>query len=144
LEILTHPTILAGLGGLILFQVHRYNAFKNASANFRSVFLNELEGLYPTPTKWPAPEHKIIYILKDKFPKLEVAVAEFRPHLNWLKRKRFDLAWQKYHYDYSEYYPHTGKGYSYGVLVHEVDTTKTYKASFKNNVDALLKFAKQP
>jgi hypothetical protein len=29
-------------------------------------------------------------------------------------------------------------------LVHEVDTTKTYKASFKNNVDALLNFAKQP
>jgi hypothetical protein len=106
--------------------------------------LKELEGLYPTPTKWPDPEHKIIYLLKDKFPKLEGAVTEFRPHLNWFNRKRFNAAWQKYQDNYSQYYPHTGKGYSYGELVYEVDTTKTYKDSFKHNVDALLKFAKQP
>jgi len=133
-------SIVAYLTGLN----NRRSRFANASEKFRSIILKELEGLYPTPTKWPDPEHKIIYILKDKFPCLEIAVTEFRCYLPWFTRKRFDSAWQKYHEDYSEYYPHTGKGYSFGQLVYEIDTTKTYHDTFKHNVDALLKFAKQP
>ena len=145
LEIITHPAILAALiAGLILFQVHRYNAFKAASTKFRNTILQELEGLYPTPAKWPSEDIHIINILKDKFPRLEIAVTEFRGHLGFFIIKRFDKAWREYHENYSKYYPHADKGYLNDKLVYDVDTTQTYKESFKHNVDALLKFAKQP
>lgn len=146
MEILTHPAILAGLiGGLILFKVHRYNAFKSASERFRSAILNELEGLYPTPKKWPSDEGQILNILRVKFPRLEIAVTDFRCYLTWLSRRRFDKAWRKYHEDYYQYVPYTTSGgYSFGKLVSPpIDTTKTYKETFRHNVDELLKYANQ-
>jgi acyl carrier protein phosphodiesterase len=144
LEIVTHPAVLAALiAGLILFQVQRYNAFKSASEKFRNTIYKELEGLYPTPVKWPDPEHKIIYILKDKFPQIEIAVAEFRLQLNRLNRKKFDEVWNDFHSDYFQYVPIKSESYSYGKLIEKSDTTTTYLSNFKDKVDALLKFAKQ-
>jgi hypothetical protein len=142
--IVSAPILGALIAGLILFQVHRYNTFKSASEKFRSTVLKELEGLYPTPAKWPSDPVRIVILLKYNSPRLEIAVEEFRCHLSRFKRKRFANAWRTYHENYSEYYPHTGKGYLNDKLVYDVDTTKTYKDSFKHNVDALLKFAKQP
>jgi hypothetical protein len=145
LEIIVSAPILGALiGGLILFQVHRYNAFKSASEKFRSTVLKELEGLYPTPAKWPSREMQIVQILRDKFPKLEVAVTEFREHLSCTKRKRFDEAWLKYNKEYYyNYIPIKGTSYARGETVYTTDYTTTYKDNFKHNVDDLLKFAKQ-
>jgi len=145
LEIITHPSILAALiAALLLFQIHRHNAFRSASEKFRNIIYKELEGLYPTPVKWPDPEHKIIYILKDKFPQIEIAVAEFRIHLNHFKRKRFDEVWNAFHSDYYQYVPIKSESYSFGKLIEKSDTTTTYLSNFKDKVDALLKFAKDP
>ncbi len=125
--------------GLIIYAGRNYFI---ASRELRDTFYRELEGLYPTPTKWPDPEHKILYVLKEKFPRLEVAVHKFSEYLPCGIRSRFYSAWEKYNKDYYEYVPMQGESYSYGKLTEKHDTTKTYKDNFKKNVDAILRFAR--
>ncbi len=132
-------------GGYVTWHIYRKQRFITASDKFRNTILTELEGLYPTPAKWPTQEMQIIQILKDKFPKLEIAVTEFRCHLGWINRRWFDNAWMQFNKDhYFDYVPITGTSYAKGEHVYSYDSTKTYKVNFKHNVDALLKFAKQP
>ena len=133
-------------GGWITWFIYRKQRFIAASDKFRNAIFTELEGLYPTPAKWPSREFQIVQVLRDKFPKLEIAVTEFRGHLNWINRKRFDDTWSKYNKEYYyDYVPMTGKSYGKnGELIYEVDNTTSYKDNFKHNVDALLKFAKHP
>ncbi len=131
-------------GGYITWRIYTKKRYIEAADKFRNTVFTELEGLYPTPAKWPSRDIDIIKILKDKFPKLEIAVTEFGRHLGWFKRKRFNHAWQEYNKDYFQYVPMQGQSYSYGKLIETHDTTKTYHDNFRKNVDALLKFAKQP
>lgn len=141
-EAITGSVLFLSFSGYITWRIYTKKRFIEATDKFRNTFFSELEGLYPTPTKWPDKEMQIIQILKDKFPKLEIAVVEFRLHLNWFERNRFDHAWQEYHKDYYQYVPMQGQSYSHGKLIETHDTTKTYQANFRKNVDALLKFAK--
>jgi hypothetical protein len=81
--------------------------------------------------------------LKDKFPRLEIAVYKFRGHLICSIRKRFEAAWQEYHKDYFQYVPMQGYSTdSDGKIIESHDTTKTYHDNFRKNVDAFLRFAK--
>jgi len=136
--------ILTGVfGGYVTWHIYRKQRFITASDKFRNSIFTELEGLYPTPVKWPSQEMQIIQILKDRFPRLEIAVAEFRGHLSWMNRKRFDKAWQQFNKEhYFDYVPISGTSYEKGECVYSYDNTKTYKDNFKNNVDTLVKFAR--
>jgi hypothetical protein len=137
--------IMTFLGAYLVALNNRRNRFAVASEKFRNTVLSELEGLYRSPSRWPSEKFQIKRILEDKFPKLEVAVTEFRCYLNWFDRKRFDAAWLNYYKDgYYEYLPLKESGYEKkGEIVYSVDTTLTYLDNFKKNVDDLLKFAKQ-
>ena len=137
-------TILTlSFGGFITWHIYTKKRFIEAADKFRSTVYAELEGLYPTPAKWPSEEIQIIQILKDKFPKLEISVTEFRLHLNWFKRKRFDAAWKQYNKEnYFDYTPITGRSTGKGERTYSYDYTKTYHSNFKHNIDVLLKFAK--
>jgi hypothetical protein len=109
-----------------------------------------LEGLYPIPANWPSEKMMIDRILRDKFPKLQVAVAEFKPFLPHRKRIAFDNAWRIYRVGkdgreiddqcYFDYMPFKSTSMTEGIQV-TIDTSGTYKETFKHNVDDLLKFA---
>ena len=130
-------------GGFITWRIYTKKRFIEAADKFRNVIYTELEGLYPTPAKWPSRDMDIIKILKDKFPKLEIAVTEFSLHLGRFKRKRFDSAWQQFNREYYfDYIPISGQTVEKGVCTYSYDYTKTYHDNFKRNVDALLDFAK--
>lgn len=135
-------TILTlSFGGYITWRIYTKKRFIKAADKFRNTILTELEGLYPTPIKWPKNTMMIVRMLTDKFPRMEIAVTEFRGHLMWFNRVRFDRAWQEYHKDYYQYVPMTGESYFLGKI-EKTDTTHTYQDMFKQNVDALLKFTK--
>ncbi len=135
--------IVLAIGAYLAGLNNRRNRFANASEKFRNTCLKELEGLYPTPAKWPDQDIHILAILKDKFPALEVAVTEFRCHLSWYNRRRFDNAWEQYHKEYYfDYIPISGTSIAKGESVYSYDYTKTYHTNFKHNVDNLLKYAK--
>ncbi|MBI5212209.1 MAG: hypothetical protein HY957_02415 [Nitrospirae bacterium] len=141
--IIAAALIMSAVSAYLVGLNNRRNRFATASDKFRSTILKELEGLYPSPAKWPSNNLEIINILQDKFPKLEVAVAEFRGHLGWVDRKRFDNVWQQYNKEnYFDYIPISGRSHEKGVCTYSSDYTKTYKDNFKHNVDSLLKFAK--
>jgi hypothetical protein len=142
---------MAWLGFKIKSTLNRHNAFRNATITFNTKILTELEGLYPIPSNWPDDKMMIDKILRNKFPKLQSAVAEFKKFLPWYRRKSFDRAWFIYRMgedgreidkqDYWQYIPHSGTSVVNGNKVTN-DTTKTYQENFKSNVDSLLKFAK--
>lgn len=147
MDIIISAAILGPLiTGLILFQIHRYNAFKSASDKFRSAVLKELEGLYPIPSNWPTGAFHIGKVLTDKFKVLQSVVETFRDYLPWYKRSSFDIAWFKYYY-YNAYAtePASDKNKSEQCYHHYMDYSEMPdpKETFKHNVDALLKFAKQ-
>jgi len=122
-------------------EMSKRDRFNAAAKEFTKVVMDELIGFYPTPTEWSDPVG-MVSILEQKFPRLEQAVTEFRCHLCLLNRIRFDKAWHKYQNDYYKYLPYTGGYYRNGKLVISHDTTTTYKKTFKENVDRLLKYAK--
>jgi len=130
-------TFLAALfGGLVLLYVHRLNAFRSALAKFRAEVLAAFEGLYPSPAQWP---ENIDAFLRRVFPKLQAAVAAFRPFLSCYRRRAFDHAW-------FEYRCATGREVDLQCYHHYMAFSgqPDPKLTFKRNVDALLSFAKQP
>ncbi|HXE96935.1 MAG TPA: hypothetical protein VN642_11045 [Dongiaceae bacterium] len=143
--------LVAVFGGYITYRIYRKTRFSQAAAIFRTKVLTELEGLYPIPTNWPPETMMIDRILKEKFPKLQIAVAEFRPFLSRSEKTAFDEAWSSYRVgedgreinqqDYWQYIPHSGTSVVNGKEETH-DNTETYQDNFKRNVDNLLKFAK--
>ena len=142
--------VMAAIGAYLAGLNNRRNRLAAASTAFRNAFLTELEGLYPIPSNWPTDiESRLIGI----FPKLQSAVAGFRPFLSWYRRKCFDRAWRIYRLgndgreideqDYCwQYTPYISTSVANGKEV-TIDTRTTYKETFKHNVDNLLKYAKQ-
>ena len=129
----------------------RLNRLAAASEKFRNVFMNELKGLYPIPSDWPKDSLAIDYILRKAFPNLQSAVTEFRRFIPWYRRKCFDSDWFRYRCStgrkidaqcYHHYMPFSGSSIENGKEI-KYDNTKTYKETFKNNVDNLLKYAKK-
>jgi hypothetical protein len=155
INIIKHPAFgpVAFLTG-ILFGNHfaigrdRRKEFNQAATTFTSKVLSELEGLYPIPTNWPL---DIDRFLRDKFPKLQCAVAEFKTFLPLKKQAAFEKAWFIYRMgkdgreidkeDYWQYKSHLGSTIINGTEV-EFDNTTTYQESFKRNISNLLDFAK--
>lgn len=133
--------------GLIAFQIHRINAFRNASEKFRNIVLIGLKDIYPVPVNWP---ENIDIFLRFKFTVLQAAVKEFRGFLPCYKRKSFDRAWLNYYSSYGDehsqcyhhYMPFSGTSIENGKET-TYSNTKIYKETFKHNVDSLLKFAKK-
>jgi hypothetical protein len=121
-----------------------------AARKFQDTTRNELEGLYPTPVKWPNHSLDIDPILREKYSRIEIAVHNFKGHLPFCFVKGFNKAWIKYYsangdedYQcYHHYMPFSGSSIVNGKEIQD-DNTKTYKETFKKNVDRLLKYAKQ-
>jgi len=134
------------LSGLIIYATKSY---LSASKQFRNAIYTELEGLYPTPTKWPNDSLAIEPILKEKFSRLEIAVHNFKGHLPTCFVKGFNKTWIKYYSAngdergqcYEHYTPSIGTSIVNDKQI-TVDTRNTYKKTFKHNVDNLLKYAK--
>lgn len=150
--------LLAVAGGCLAWLVpHRLTLWRegsarraNASVKFRAAIVDALSGLYPVPTGWPKDALEIIQVLEKAFPKMQSAVAEFRPHVPWYKKRGFDQAWRTYRLGndgreidgqyYWEYVAHSGEGIHNGKRFKH-DNTRTYKDDFKNNVDRILGYA---
>lgn len=89
--------------------------------------------------------------MRSKFTNLNTAVDEFKSHLPKRKKGALHIAWIKYYsangdegYQcYDHYMPFKGEAFSYGEKISEWDNTKTYKETFKKNVDNILKYANQ-
>jgi hypothetical protein len=115
-----------------------------ACAEFRRTFLQELEGLYPSPSDWPR-GYAIINLLKIAFPKLQTAVALFRPFVPDNQKPTFDQAWCEYkggEGDIQDYQHYTSIRVDTRNADGEiVSTGGDGKATFKKNVDRLLAFA---
>jgi len=135
-------------GAIALASFVGYVAWRNnfkirraqASQSFRSVILCKLAGLYPIPTNWPT---SIDSHLRQIFPELQRAVAEFRPYVPWHARRSFDAAWFVYRLGrdgreidkqlYHQYMGFTSPGRPV------IDPKETFRA----NVDKLLSFARE-
>jgi hypothetical protein len=131
--------LLAILGG---FAVARYNAYRTASAKFRTSILSSLSGLYPHPVNWPMDSSAIDSALKSVFPALQVAVAEFSAALPFWRRPAFDRAWLRYccstgrKCDKNTYHHYMGF-HAPGEPIPDV------QAIFHENVTRLLRFANE-
>ena len=127
-------TLLAALlGALVLLCVHTRNAYRTASAKFRSTILGELKSVYPLPAQWP---QDIDAFLRRAFPQLQAAVAEFRAVVPIWRRRRFDQAWMTYRNTY-------GREQDNQVYHHYIgfDDMPDPKEAFRQNVERLLSYA---
>jgi len=135
-------TLLAALiGGLLLLYVHRKNARRVAAAKYRAALLEAFAGLYPIATNWP---DNIDSHLRQIFPSLQRAVAEFRPYVSWHARRSYDSAWFAYRLGsdgreigkqlYHQYMGFTSPGEP------AIDPKETFRA----NVVNLLRYAGEP
>jgi hypothetical protein len=140
--------LVAFVGILGAFAVHRFGAFRAASVKFRAAVLDTLTGLYPTPVDWPDSGNAVDHMLTAAFPALQKAVAEFREALPGRKRSAFDKAWLTYRAG-----PHgtstnqQGPNYQY-MGYHESGTSDASgraksKELFHANVQRLLSFANE-
>jgi hypothetical protein len=145
--------ILLACFGAYLTWRNGYKARRAAAAlRFRSSVLETLTGLYPIPVAWPTTPIHIERILRERFAALQIAVEEYQRYVPFWQRWAFRKAWRRYrlgrdgrdvdHQDYWQYIPYTGSGMENGAVA-TVDTTTTYKASFKANVERLLGFASE-
>ena len=131
--------IMAAISAYLANLNNRWNRFAIAAITFRNIILTELKSLYPIPSDWPNDINAFDQRLRQAFPKLQIAVADFRPFIPWYSRWAFDKAWFIYR---------LGKG---GrdidkQLYHRYmpfGDNPNYKENFKHNVDKLLSFAKQ-
>jgi hypothetical protein len=134
-------TLLAALvGGLLLLHVHRKNARRTAAAKYRAALLDALAGLYPVPSNWPG---NIDAHLRQVFPSLQRAVAEFRPYVPRRTHRSYDRAWFVYRLGsdgreidkqlYHQYMGFTDPGQPV------IDPRET----FRTNVAGLLAFASE-
>jgi hypothetical protein len=145
--------ILLACFGAYLSWRNGYKARRAAAAlRFRNYVLETLTGLYPIPVAWPATAIHIERILRERFAALQIAVEEFQRYVPFWQRRAFRKAWRLYRLgrdgrdidqqDYWQYIPYSGSGMEAGAVVN-VDTTTTYKDSFKTNVERLLGFASE-
>jgi hypothetical protein len=84
------------LSAFFLLYVHSKNAKRTAAAKYRAALLKAFSGLYPIPSNWP---RDIDSHLREIFPELQVAVAEYRTFIPWYSRKKYDYAWFVYRLD---------------------------------------------
>jgi hypothetical protein len=120
-----------------VYREHRA-ASRKAAQDFRDALLNALNGLYPLAAHWP---DDIEAHLRSVFPKIQTAVAQFRPCVPFRKRRAFDRAWSRYR-------SATGRPIDVQCYLHYMDFLSPDepptdgRANFRRNVDALLAFAR--
>ena len=132
-------TLLAGLlSCLLLLYVHRKNARRTAAEKYRAALFEAFSGLYPIPSNWPS---NIDGHLRQTFPLLQCAVAEFRPFVPWHSLRSYDAAWFNYRLgpegreiDKQLYHQYMG-------FTSPDEPVVDPKVTFRNNVTALLAFA---
>ena len=142
-------SILAALiGGLIAIYIPRRNARRDAGhqliaefaaleADFNRIAYSDTRAIDP--------------ILREAFPRLETQINIFKRHLYWWEKRSFTKAWIAYYNAYGDnrcqcyhhYLPFKGEYFEFGKLISSNDNTKKYKINFKNNVENILKYAKQ-
>lgn len=107
-----------------------------ASAKFHSEVLNILSGLYPLASGWPKDINKLDDLLRSAFPKLQVAVEEFKRFLPCYKRVLFIRAWSRFRNAY-------GRKQDIQCYHHYMafGSNPNYRENFKHKVDKLLKYA---
>jgi hypothetical protein len=138
--------VLVTVGSAIFAVFVGKRARKAAAANaFREAVHKELQGLYPRPSNWPKGTG-IIKVLEAAFPKLQVAVANFKPFVT--DKEGFEAAWAAYRNDTTRDIDHQ----SYTQYMNIVSTLPNAhggqtvlpndgQAMFKRHVDKLLSFA---
>jgi hypothetical protein len=120
-----------------------------ACAAFRETFHQQLLGLYPLPSNWPAGT-EIQHRLKAAFPALQAAVSVFRSQLSKSNQTAFDEAWLLYRtatkreidvqcYDHYMNFTTT----TVSTFGGETSIAQNGKEAFKRNVGRLLAFAKE-
>jgi hypothetical protein len=127
----------AGIAGFCAWRVARKNRYATASATFRKAVLHALQGLYPVPVQWPSEGNAIDQLLREVFPALQRAIAEFRPYVAPWRRRAFDRAWHRYHCS-------TSRSVDTQVYHHYMGFSgmEDPKVTFHANVSQVLKFAK--
>jgi hypothetical protein len=128
----------AALTGYVALRVGSKGRRAEACANFRAAVLAQFEGLYPNPVSWPEEGAGIDHKLRSVFPKLQTAVAAFRPYVPWYRRWLFDRAWFRYRCA-------TGRPIDTQCYHHYmpfVDNPQ-YRENFKRNVASLLSYARE-
>lgn len=125
---------VAFIGILGAFQVQRHFAFRTYSVNFRSNFDSAYSiNIFNSHT---------IDLFKTEFLRHRKAAVEFRNHLNWFSKRRFDRALQNYEQWGNKILSesaHTGEGVYKLTLAHE---GRNISNEFKIHIDLLLSYAK--
>lgn len=137
--------LLALFVGWINGRNSRKNRLANASERFRNIVIQELKEVYPNPANWP---ENIDGFLRARFTTLQAAVEAFCPFVPFYSRWFFRRVWVSYYNAYKSggcecyhhYMPFSGESVVNGKRTKN-DNTKTYKQTFKRNIDQLLKFA---
>jgi hypothetical protein len=131
-------------------ELKKREIFNNASKELIDTFHRELKEIYPNFVNWP---DNIDHYLRARFNNLSEAVGKFKRHLPRKKQGAFEEVWFRFYcctgrevdkncQCYHHYMPFITTSTVNGKQITE-DTTKTYKETFKHNVDNLLKYAKQ-
>jgi hypothetical protein len=131
--------LLSAWIGWIRWRNNKKSRLAEASAKFRNKVLNELEGLYPDTVNWPK---DIDVKLRQTFPAIEIAVAEFRYFVPFYRKGAFDVAMKEYHNNCCAITGDTCAAY-----VMYPDMRKPGEQSpekiFKDSIEALLFFARE-
>ena len=146
--------LVVGLFGIIaghrlLTRRDRIATFNKAATEFSDCFHSELREIYPIPANWPK---DIDIYLRARFDSLSEAVGKFKRHLPKRKQRAIERDWFLFYCStgrdidkgcqvYHHYMPFSGMSVVNGKTTH-YDNTKTYKETFKHNVDRLLEYAK--
>lgn len=132
-------TLLAALvGGLLLLHVHRKNARRIAAAKYRAALFESFAGLYPIPSNWPG---NIDSHLRQAFPALQRAVAEFRPYIPRRSRGAYDRAWFVYRLGFDGRDSDKQLYHQYMGFTDLGQPIIDPKKRFRTNVAGLLSFA---
>ena len=130
-------------------RTRKKDIFNTAAKELTDTFYRELQEIYPTPFNWP---DDIDSYLRDRFAVLSGAVGKFQNHLPKQKQRDFENAWFRFYcstnrevdrgsQSYLHYMPMSGSSVCEGREVH-YDRSETYQTNLKENVDAILKYAK--
>lgn len=128
------------IAALVTIGVSRSNNYRSASTQFLNIITNELKEIYPTVHHWP---ESIDTYLKNKYPTIQSAVAQFEKSVPWYKGRGFKKAWEIYRVGTNpvstsseqEYHQYMG----FTIDDHYIDPCQR----LKENIDRLLSYAKQ-
>lgn len=127
-------------GALISFLIPHYltiardriNARTAAAMKFNKGIIEEVVGLYPVASNWP---EDIDRHLRGIFPKMQIAINEFRPYVPMGKRSLYDAAWFRYRCNGT---PSNNQAYHHYM---EFGGHPDPKKTFHENIEHLLSFA---